>query len=191
MEIEYEATFCNINKDDIRARLKRAGAKLVKPEFMQKRVNFNLPLGHEINGGWLRVRDEGDKITLSLKVVDGDKIHNQKETCLKVDDFSNAILLLESIGCKRKAYQESMRELWILDEVDVTLDEWPYLEPYVEIEGKSEKSVREVSKKLGFDYKLALFCAVDELYKRKYNITKDFVNKLPEIIFKGKNPFLK
>jgi adenylate cyclase, class 2 len=192
MEIEYEATFCNINKDGIRVRLKKAGAKLIKPEFMQKRINFDLPKGNEIKGGWLRVRDEGDKITMSLKVVDRDKIHNQKEICLEIDDFSKAVIFLESIGCKKRAYQESMRELWTVDGVEVTLDEWPFLEPYVEIEGKSEKSVGEVSKKLGFDYKNALFCSIDILYENKYGIPKDFINnKIPEIKFNGKNPFLK
>lgn len=192
MEIEYEATFCNINKDEIRNKLKKVGAKLIKPEFMQKRVVFNIPKGHEIRGGWLRVRDEGDKITMSLKVVDGDKIHNQKEICLEVGDFSDAILLLQSIGCEKKAYQESMREIWMIDGVEIMIDEWPFLEPYVEIEGKSEKSVKDISKKLGFDYKKALFCSVAKLYNMKYGISEDFINnKIPEIKFDGKNPFEK
>ncbi|NBS41741.1 hypothetical protein EBS80_03705, partial [bacterium] len=60
MHIEYEATFENVDKDAIRAKLKEAGATLVRPEFVQKRVVFNLPKGHEIPGGWLRVRNEGD-----------------------------------------------------------------------------------------------------------------------------------
>lgn len=192
MEIEYEATFYPIDKDEVRARLKKAGAKLIKPEFMQKRVVFSLPKGHEIEGGWLRVRDEGDKITMSLKVIDGDKIHNQKEICLKVNDFSDAILLLESIGCEKKAYQESMRELWIIDDTEVTIDEWPFLEPYVEVEGKSEEAVKKVSKKLCFDYKTAFFCSVDTLYENKYGVSKDIINnKIPEIKFNGKNPFIK
>jgi len=37
MQIEYEATFSDIDKDEIRGRLKSVGAELVKPEFMQKR----------------------------------------------------------------------------------------------------------------------------------------------------------
>ncbi len=68
MEIEYEATFTNISKEVIRQKLQDAGATLVKPEFLQKRSVFKLPTGHEIKGGWLRVRDEGDKITMSLKI---------------------------------------------------------------------------------------------------------------------------
>lgn len=194
MHIEYEATFPNIDKDDVRERLKKAGAELVKPEFMQKRVVFNLPSGHEIEGGWLRVRDEDDKITMSLKVVTSGGIDNQKEICLSVDNFENAALFLKSIGCTAKGdgHQESMREIWKLDGVEICIDEWPFLEPFVEVEGESEEKVKKVSEKLGFDYGKALFCAVDTLYSNKYGVTTEHVNKeLAVITFDGKNPFEK
>jgi len=191
MDIEYEATYININKNEIRDRLKKAGATLVKPEFLQKRNVFELPSGHEITGGWLRVRDEQDKITMSLKVVDGDKIEDQKEICLKIDNFGEGVKFLEAIGCQPKAYQESRRELWILDDVEITIDEWPFLEPYVEVEGKSEEKVKEVSAKLNFDYNTALFCSVDVLYNQKYGTPLKYINHgLNKIVFDGENPFL-
>jgi adenylate cyclase class 2 len=102
MKIEYEATFPDVDKREVREKLLAVGATLVKPEFLQKRVVFNLPKGHEIPGGWMRVRDEGDRITMSLKVVDGEHIENQKETCLTVDDFDEAVNLLLSLGCEKK-----------------------------------------------------------------------------------------
>jgi adenylate cyclase class 2 len=192
MEIEYEATFINIDKDEYRKKLKKAGANLVKPEFLQRRVVFNLPKGQEIKGGWLRVRDESDKITMSLKIVDGDKIENQKELCLKINNFDEGIEFLSRIGCERKSYQENKRELWILDEVEITIDEWPFLEPYLEIEAKSEEKVKTVAQKLGFDYSKALFCSVAPIYSKKYGISEDVINNnTQEILFNGKNPFLK
>ena len=101
-------------------------------------------------------------------------------------------MLLESIGCEKKAYQESKRESWELDNVDITIDEWPFLEPYVEIEGKSEEKVKQVAEKLGFEYAKALFCSVDTLYNKKYGVSEDIINNhTPEIIFSGKNPFIK
>ena len=191
MQIEYEATFTNVNKDETRAKLQAAGAKLVKPEFLMKRTVFNLPAGHEINGGWLRVRDEGDKITMSLKVVEAGKIENQKEACLIVDDYQRAVNFLEHIGCARKSYQETKRELWILDNVEITIDEWPFLEPFVEVEGRNEDEVKKISKMLSFDYSEALFCAVDTLYSKKYGISEKVVDKEPLIIFNNSNPFIK
>jgi adenylate cyclase class 2 len=191
MAIEFEATFPNVKKDQIREVLKKIGATCIKSEFMQKRTVFTLPQGHEITGGWLRVRDEGDKITMSLKVIDGDKIEDQKEINLKVDSYENARSLLNVMGCTEKAYQESKRELWSLDGVEITIDEWPFLEPFVEIEGKSEQSVRMMSEKMGFAYKKALFCSVATLYHMKYGVTEDEINnKTPLLVFGGTNPFL-
>ena len=117
MDIEYEATYINVDKEEIRKKLIEVKAVLIKKEFLQKRTVFNLPKGNYINGGWLRVRDEGDRITMSLKVVDGNKIYNQKETQLTVDDFEEAKKFLQGIGCDKRAYQESKRELWNLDGV--------------------------------------------------------------------------
>ena len=192
MQVEYEATFTNIDKDGIRAKLKAANAVLIKPEFLQKRVVFDFPAGHEIKGGWLRVRDEVDQITLSLKIVaDNKKITDQKEICLKVDSFKDAERLLEIIGCQRKSYQETKREIWHLGQVEVCIDEWPFLEPYIEVEGKSEAVVKEVTQQLGFDYLLAKFCAADSLYQDKYGLSLDTINHIAELKFDIKNPFLK
>ena len=192
MKTELEATFPNIHKDDIRKKLRNSGAELLRSEFMQKRYAFRLPKGNHINGGWARVRDESDKITMSIKVVDGDKINNQKEVCLKVDSFDEAVYFLTLLGCEKKAYQETKRELWVLDNVEITIDEWPFLEPFLEVEGKSEEEVMEVCKKIGLKYDQALFCAVDKLYSLKYNVSEDIINNhTPEIVFNGKNPFSK
>lgn len=191
MNIEYEAKFTGINKDEMRKKLKAVGAVLVRPEFLQKRTVFNIPTGHKIKGGWLRVRDEGDKITMSLKIVDGDKIENQKEIQLKIDSFDNACNILRTIGCEEKSYQETKRELWNLDDAEIMIDEWPFIEPFVEVEGVSEEVVKKVSAKLGFDWSKARFGAVDILCSEKYNISVDRINNhTPKIVFEMENPFL-
>ncbi|MDO8264907.1 MAG: CYTH domain-containing protein, partial [Candidatus Parcubacteria bacterium] len=159
MDTEYEAKFVNINKDEIRKRLETASAELIKPEFMQKRVVFNLP--NKSDGFyWARVRDEGDKITMSFKQTFSEqKIENQKEVSLVINDFKKGVEFLEAIGCQRKGYQETKREIWELNGVEICIDEWPFLEPFIEIEGKSKEEVKEVAQKLGFDYSKARFCA--------------------------------
>ena len=192
METEYEATFLDIDKDEMRQKLKDAGAVLIRPEFLQRRIPFHLPKEKRAKDIWLRVRDEGDKVTLSLKHIYGDKIDVQKELCVVVDSFNNAVELLELIGCEQKSYQETKRELWRLDNVDITIDEWPFLEPFVEVEGKSEKEVKEVSEKIGFDYSKALFCGVTKLYNMKYGSDFEKINSATKkIVFDMKNPFIK
>ncbi len=192
MNIEYEATFLNINKDVIREKLKNINAKLVKAEYLQKRVVFNLPKNIDGAHKWVRVRDEGDKITMSLKDVDAGKIENQKEVCLRVGDFKNAVDLLELSGFHKKAYQENKREKWLCDECEIDIDEWPFLEPYIEIESTSEQLVKDMAQKLGFDYSKALFCSTTTIYAKKYNISDDIINnQTPKIIFNMENPFLR
>ncbi|MFH1968612.1 MAG: CYTH domain-containing protein [bacterium] len=190
METEYEATFLDIDKEEMKEKLKKVGAKLVKPEFIQKRVVFDLPSGYD-GESWLRVRDESDKITMSYKKVSGKNIEDQKEIQLVIDNFQNGADFLETVGCRKKSYQETKRELWELDGVEICIDEWPFLEPFVEIEGKSEKEVKAVSGKIGFDYSTAWFCATAQIYSKKYNIPFEIINNgIPKITFDMENPFL-
>ena len=193
MQIEYEATFANIDKNEIRARLKKAGAKMIYPEFLMKRYVWHFPKGHEVKGGWVRVREEADQITLSVKMISDNKnIEDQKETYVTVNNFEDAKEIINAIGCQERAYQESKRELWKIDDVEITIDEWPFLEPFVEIEGPSEKAVKDVAKQLNFDYSKAIFGSVDFQYAAKYGITIAQINtKTPRIVFDMKNPFIK
>jgi len=184
-----------VNKDEIREKLKQVGAVLVKQEVLMKRYTFNLPKGLEHKDKFLRVRDEGDKITLTFKIVPvggTQHIDEQKEICLKVDNFDKAVEFVRAIGCQEKAYQETKRELWKIGQTEITVDEWPYLEPLVEIEGQSEQIVKDVSEKLGFDYTKAMFCAVGKVYAQKYNVDENFINNhIGKITFEMENPFLK
>lgn len=192
MKIEYEATFTNIDKEVIREQLKNVGAELKKAEFIQKRSVFHLPEGNHLQGGWLRVRDEGDQITMSVKVVDGDQIQDQKESCLKVDSYQEAEIFLQTIGCRIKSYQETKRELWVLEAVEITIDTWPFLETFIEIESTSEETVRSVAERLHLNWSDAKFCATDVLYAEKYNISTDQINNhTPRIVFEMENPFVR
>ncbi|MDO8593184.1 MAG: CYTH domain-containing protein [bacterium] len=191
MNIEYEATFPDIDKSKSREMLKKAGATLVRREYLQKRFTLSLPDKKMNKVGWLRVRDEGNKITMSMKKLLGDKIHDQKEICLEVNNFDQAVKLLTSVGCEIKSYQETKRELWKLDGVEITIDSWPFLEPLIEVEGHSEKDVRLACEKVGLDYGQALFCAVGTLYEMKYGIPLKIINnQIPKIVFNMENPFL-
>jgi len=193
MKIEYEATFKNIDKDEIRARLKAANAVMIYPEFLMTRYVWHFPKGHEVKGSSIRVRQEADKITMSVKIIaDNEHIEDQKETCITISSLEDAKEILDTIGCQKRAYQESKRELWQLDGADITIDEWPFLEPFVEIEASSEQAVKDIAKKLNFDYSQAIFGSVDFQYKAKYGISiKQIIAHTPHIIFDMKNPFVK
>lgn len=183
----------NIEREAFVEALKNARATLTRPETLQRRVTLDLPAEKRNANTWLRVRDEGDSVTtLTLKSVDGKTITGQKEILVKVDDFDGAVALLESIGCEKKSFQESKRELWKIGDVDITIDTWPFLDPYVEVEGPSEAAVKDATVKLGLDYSQAIFDTVNEIYKRKYGKTLDELDRevLKNFTFTIPNPFL-
>ncbi len=189
--IEYEAKYIDIDKNQIREKLRSLGACLIKQEYIQKRIAFHLPKENQISGAWIRVRDEQDKITMSLKIVNGDSILDQKEICLIVNSFEEAEKFLTAIGCKKKSYQENKRELWKIDDVEIMIDEWPFLEPFVEIEAQdSEEKVKEISTRLDFDYSKALFGATDIIVQKKYGLSLETINNIPKISFDMENPYL-
>lgn len=134
------------------------------------------------------MRDEGDKITLSLKQQQGTAIDDQKELMLTIDNFDNAVELLEKIGCAPESYQETRRELWKLDGTEITIDTWPFYGSFVEVEGASEDVVRDVSQKIGFDWSKALFCGVSKLYQMKFG-DDVHIRKMPQLTFEMPNPF--
>lgn len=191
MEIEYEAKFTNINKDEFRQKLNSVGVRLIKPETLYKRTVFFPPKNHNIIGSWVRVRDEGDKVTMSYKVTTNGDIKKQQEIMLVVDNYQNACQFLINLGCDQKAYQETKREIWNLNGVEITIDEWPYIEPYVEIEAKNEEEVKQTAKILGFDYSQAIFGAVDQIISKKYGVSEEVINdKIKRIVFGEANPFI-
>jgi adenylate cyclase class 2 len=192
MKTEYEATFLDIDREDLIRKFKTIGGYIKRPEFLQRRVTLELPKDRKDEHTWLRVRDECDKVTLTLKSVDGKTITGQKEILIEVNDFRETVVLLESIGCKKKSYQESKRELWQYGNVEFALDTWPFLDTYLEIESGSEEEVREIARKLDLDYDAAVFDTVNGIYKKKYGKTLDELDKevLKSFTFEIPNPFI-
>ncbi len=190
MDTEYEAVFTGVKVEDVQNKLRQLGAKLLKSRYLQRRTTLQLPISHRSDNKWLRVRDEGDRITLALKAIEGEGIAGQKELQVNVSSYKDTVLLLEAIGAEKKSEQESYRELWLLNKVEVVIDEWPFLQPYIEIEAKSDKEVRLVAEKLGFSWTDARFCNVTKLYSEKYNTPENFLDHVKELTFAGHNPFI-
>jgi adenylate cyclase, class 2 len=188
METEYEAKFLDVDKAEVRARLKAKGAILKRPEFLQRRWVLDMPIGLEAKNTWLRVRDEGDKITMTWKSQQGGKIDDQKELELQVDNFDNAVEFLEKLGCPPESYQETKRELWNFNNAKITIDTWPFVEPFVEVEGDSEEVVREAAISLGFDWQKAWFDSVSAVYRLKHG-AHIHIRKMPQLTFSMDNPF--
>ena len=180
MQPEIEAKFLDADFAVVRKKLEAAGATLVHPNRTMRRKNFDYPDSRlESIGGWVRVRDEGNKITLAYKQLSSREVDGTREVSVEVSSFDDTVLLLESIGLKETSYQEPMRESWQLVSVQIELDEWPWARPYVEIEATTAEELFECAKQLGFDPKLALHGSVEVVSRAEYDVTEAEVDGWP------------
>ena len=184
MKNEIEAKFVNINIDDIRSRLTELGAILIQPMRDMQRVTIDTPELKK-KDAFVRIRNEGDKTTITYKQFNSLSIDGVKEVEITVDDFDTAVTLFKEAGLAYGSLQESRRETWRLDEVEIVIDEWPWLNPYIEIEAPSEDLVISTSEKLGFNWDDAIFGDVMAAYRVQYPHLglNDTVGNLPEVRF--------
>jgi adenylate cyclase, class 2 len=184
MQTEIEAKFLDIKTEEIRGKLKSLGAKLIHAEHLMKRKNYDFPdLRLAEKNGWIRVRDEGDKITLTYKQVDDLTIHGSKEIGIVVSDFDATCAILETLGLESKSYQETKRETWEFNGAEVTLDSWPWIPPFLEIEATDKKTVEDVAGKLGFEMKDALHGSSVTAYKHYFDLDEKIIWSQPEFRF--------
>jgi adenylate cyclase class 2 len=165
MKPEYEARFTDIDTDAITARLIEHNAVQRVARTLMRRIVFtNADI--DAKGGWLRLRQQADRVYLTYKQTahDQNTIDRILEAQVQVGSFDAAKHLLEAMGFTARRYQENYREEWELDGVIYDIDTWPDLPTFLEIEGASEHEVGHAATRLGLDLSDASFGSVDELY---------------------------
>ena len=191
MDTEFEAKFFPIKKEEFRKKLKKIGAKLLFAERKMCRAIADRRANPQIKCDYIRVRDEGNLIRLSAKVHAEEKgsVSDQKEVDVEVGDFDKTVQIFKEAGLKFNRYQETLRETWEFEGADITLDTWPGLPTYTEIEAKSEEKVREVAEKMGFSWDKKIITAAPEIFAKYYGLSIDeILDKVSNITFE-KNPF--
>ena len=162
MAVEYEGKILGVDLDLVKEKLSSLGAVFVNEKSM-RRLTFDIP---GVSHRWLRLRDDGVQTTICVKeIVDG-SLSGTHEWETVVEDFDVMKVILEKIGYVPKQYQENKRTSFLLDGVEVELDEWPLIPAYVEIEGSCEEEVLSVAQKLGFSKEEVVSWNTDEVYKK-------------------------
>lgn len=154
---EYEAVYPDIDLKAIRKKLKSIGAK---QDFKRsyRWLNFEYPDWRlDSNHSWIRLRDEGDKITLSFKkrIGPGQGQHGNdlgmEENEIIVDSFDKAKDFFLSIGFVIKYDMEKTREHWTLADIIFDIDTYPLIPTLLEVESSSWPKVDTGIKLLGLD----------------------------------------
>ena len=189
MEIEFEAKFLDINKDKLITKLKDLNAKLVKSNTIYKRCMYGLC---DIKRGYVRVRDEGDKTTLTAKIYRDSKFPEEYEVSIK-DNFENGKAFLQALNLTEKSYHETMREKWSLplgkkdcDNCEVAFDSIPGIPLYVEIECKTKKNLNKAIKMLNLNQSKKYFGSYGKCFVEYYDMSENDINNLiPKLTFEN------
>lgn len=192
MKKEIEAKFLQISIDEIREKLIKLNAALQTPMRLMRRVMIKTPEMYK-NDSFLRVRDEGNKITITYKQFEKQSVDGCNEIEVNISHFDDMIALLKHIGLSFITYQESKRECWTLDNVEIVIDEWPWVKPYIELESETEEELRCVAQKLNLNWDDAVFGSVMRAYEAEYPIMKEqniLISDIPEVKFNQKIPEL-
>lgn len=177
MHDEIEVKFYPVDPESIKEILHRTGAVCTCPRRLMRRVVFDhrtnpqLDLRHI---AYIRVRDESDVVTLTAKghILPDSEAKCQQETQVTVSSFDDAISILRATGLTSSVYMESYRESWRMGDVYIEIDEWPGIEPYVEIEGPDVESIRRVAIQLGRDWAQRIQTETIEIYMGVYGLTR-------------------
>lgn len=145
--IEFEAKILNIDIITIVQKLEELGAKKIDDYRLRRYVFDTIPSAPE---RWVRLRSNGKVTTLAVKEISNDSIDGTQEWETKVDDIETTLAILEKIGITPRGYQENTRTEYKLQGVEISIDIWPGINPYVEIEGKNADEVIKIAEMLGY-----------------------------------------
>lgn len=195
MNTEFEVKFLHVDHDEFRQKLKQSGFVCVAPMRLMRRAIIDYGdrrLQTGTPNAYVRVRDEGDRVTLTYKQFDSLAVDGAKEVEVTTSSFEDTIKIFTAIGLEVVSFQESKRETWKKEDCEVVLDEWPWLDPYIEIESINESEVRKVSAELGLDWSKAVFGDVMVAYRDQYPYLSETqtVGKVSEVRFGAPFPDL-
>ena len=143
---EYEAKVLDVDAGAVTAQIIDAGGTRVGSALLRRQV-YDLPGDNK----WLRLREDGERVTICVKEIVDDAIGGTSEIEVEVAaDFEQADELLRSLGFTPRARQENRRTSFALGGARLELDEWPLIPAYLEIEAGSADAVLTAAAALGY-----------------------------------------
>ena len=179
MEKERELTVLDINVENFVKRLEDLGAEK-KGEFLQRRYVFDVkPVNPK---KWIRLRTNGTKSTLTIKEIkDKTAIDGTNELEIVVDNFDKTKEILNELGYESRNYQENYRRIYELSNTEISIDSWPLIPTYAEIEGKTNEDVENVLGLVNTENYKVTTLDVDSIYREIYDIE---IKKIKELKFR-------
>ena len=142
MAKEFETKILNINKKEIHEKLISLGAE-EKEELYIKQTAFNI--SNEPIEQYVMLKDRGNgHKTMVYKSKNGYDIGDTQEIEVPIDDYELTKEFLLALKFYRFTLsQERKRKDYVLNEITFSVDTWPKVKPFLEIESDSKEKVLE------------------------------------------------
>jgi adenylate cyclase class 2 len=167
---EIECRFLEIDKESLIKKLRALGAKDDGEMMLEEIIIYEKDTKWQNGMGFLRLRNDGKKISLTYKEHNEHTVDGTYEIELAIDDYKKAELLLEKVGLQPYRHQQKLRHSFHLNGVTFDIDTWPKIPTYVEIEGSSEEDLKKAAESVGFEWKNVDFHNARHIIENKYNI---------------------
>lgn len=161
MKNEIECRLLNCDVENFLKTLKNHNAKFIG-DWLQVRNCYDFTPVRP--NSWIRLRTNGTETTLTIKEVSSCKIDGTKECEIIVSDFNTTDELLNRLGYTARSRQENRRIQHILDDVEIDIDFWPQIPPFIEFEAETEEQIKNVCKKLGINFFDTTSIDVEKIY---------------------------
>jgi len=165
MSLEIERRFYTFDRAVIEQKIKDLGG-VRKGMFKFQQLVFIPPAGYSL----LRLRDEGHRVTFTLKRKTEGGYEEENEVI--VNNFQEMQIILEKMGHQKKYIMQKIREIYDIENSELVFDHYPGLPGYMEIESPTEAEMFSIADKLGL-IKDEEQVEAGELYRNHYGITKD------------------
>jgi len=167
---EIEVKFLDCNHEALIKKLEQLGARKEKVFLYNVKSYDYVDKRLAKDNAWVRLRDDGEHVSLSYKQrlgVGEDRLKDggMKEIEMNVESFVKANEFLTSIGLIAKFFEEKRRTRYVFDGVEVDLDEVPLLPPYIELEGESWESLERVAERLDLRWEAHVRCSAMQMYE--------------------------
>ena len=143
---EYETKILDINVAEIEEKLHQLGAAIISPETLMRRWVYDVQAHSGNKGKRFRLRQQGDKTTLTYKERSSLEVGSTKELETQVSDFDTMAEILQQLERKTMVYQENKRKVYSRNDVEFCIDTRPHVPTYMEIEAPSKEQVEEALK---------------------------------------------
>lgn len=176
MNKEFETKVLDIDEAEIITKLKKLGAKIGKERLMRRWI-FDMKYKNLECAEWIRLRDNGNNITIAYKKRTGHGISDTSEVEVEVANFDKTYGILSKLPFEAIYYQENKRRIIKFGEIEFFIDKWPKIPPLLEIESNNEKNVKKGLELLELTGKDAGHLSMVKVYK-KYEIDLNLFKEL-------------